>query len=188
MINKMVTMGMVILWMVLMLGCASSTPEKAVSPESQSILKLDESFDPFSLKDEDIVFPVPKQTKSRSEPSYLPVEENIPIENQFLENKLIEGFRIQLLSTKDLESATRSKAMVQERLSNLPLKFYLEFDSPYYKVRAGDFKTREEAESMRGIIRSRGYPQAWIVKTKVWSNPDFPAPSDSSAVSHPEIN
>ncbi len=188
MIIKMVTMGVVSLWIVMILGCASSKPEKAVSSEPQSVLKFDESFDPFSLKDEDIVFPVPKQTKSLSEPSYLPAEENIPIESQLLENKLIEGFRIQLLSTKDLENATRSKAMAQERLSNLPLKFYLEFDSPYYKVRAGDFKTREEAESMRGIIRSRGYPQAWIVKTKVWSNPDFPAQSDSSAVGNPEIN
>lgn len=188
MIIKMVIIGVASLWMVLILGCASSKPEKAVSSEPKSVLKFDESFDPFSLKDEDIVFPAPKQTKSYSEPSYLPAEENIPIENQLLENKLIEGFRIQLLSTKDLESANRSKAMAQERFSHLPLKFYLEFDSPYYKVRAGDFKTREEAESMRGIIRSRGYPQAWIVKTKVWSNPDFPAQTDSSAVGSPEIN
>jgi len=63
----------------------------------------------------------------------------------------------------------------------------LEFDSPYYKVRLGDFHIREEAEEIREIVRSRGYPKAWIVKSKIWSNPEFPALEDSTEVDSPEL-
>jgi hypothetical protein len=174
--------------LLVLAGCASSSKPVASTQASAESKKIDESFDPLSLNDEDIVFPLPEQLNKVEKPSNLPPEEMTPAESLQVENKLMEGFRLQLLSTKDLESATRSKAMAQEQFSDLQLKFYLEFDSPYYKVRTGDFKTRKEAEAVRGMVRSRGYPQAWIVKTKVWSNPEFPAAEDSSQLGTPEIN
>ena len=50
---------------------------------------------------------------------------------------------------------------------------YVEFDSPYYKVRIGDFTDRDKATEFREIAREKGYPSPWIVKTKVWSNPSL---------------
>jgi hypothetical protein len=188
MLDSTVKYGMSLLVLLVLFGCASSPKPVTSDATSSDSRKIDETFDPLSLKDEDIVFPQPKQLDKTEQPSYLPAEKTVPAESLQVENKQLEGFRLQLLSTKDLESATRSKAMAQEQFSDLQLKFYLEFDSPYYKVRTGDFKTRQEAESMRGIVRSRGYPQAWIVKTKIWSNPEFPAVEDSSQLSTPEIN
>jgi hypothetical protein len=180
--------GIIIFIILVLAGCASSSRKATTTAASGELEKIDESFDPLSLNDEDIVFPQPKQIKSIEQPSDLPPEENIPAESLLQENKLIEWFRLQLLSTKDLASATRAKAMAQEQFSDLQLKFYLEFDSPYYKVRAGDFKTREEANALRGTVRSRGYPQAWIVKTKVWSNPEFPASESDDQLDSPDIN
>jgi len=93
-----------------------------------------------------------------------------------------------LLSTKDLENATRAKAIAMEQFTDVKVKFYLEFDSPNYKVRLGDFRTREEAEEIREIVRSMGYPKAWIVKSKIWSNPEFPSIEDSTVVNSPEFD
>jgi hypothetical protein len=188
MLLSIVKSGLIIIILLVLAGCASSSIQTTTTAASSASEKMDESFDPLSLDDEDIVFPQPTQKRSIEQPSDLPPGENIPAESLSPENKLIEGFRLQLLSTKDLASATRSKAMAQEQFSDLPLKFYLEFDSPYYKVRAGDFKTREEADALRGTVRSRGYPQAWIVKTKVWSNPEFPASEDNDQLDSPDIN
>jgi hypothetical protein len=120
-------------------------------------------------------------------PVYLPVEDSVNFKTALEENKQIDGFRIQLLSTKDLENATRAKAIAMEQFIDVRVKFYLEFDSPYYKVRLGDFHDREEAEEIREVVRSRGYPKAWIVKSKIWSNPEFPALDDSTEVDTPEL-
>ena len=121
-------------------------------------------------------------------PVYLPFEEPVDIETAIEENVQLDGFRIQLLSTKDLENATRAKAIAVEQFNDVKVKFYLEFDSPNYKVRLGDFRTREEAEEIREIVRSMGYPKAWIVKSKIWSNPEFPSIEDSTVVDSPELD
>jgi len=180
--------GIIIFMLLVLAGCASSSKQTTPGAGSSGLEKIDESFDPLSLNDEDIIFPQSKQKKNIEQPPDIPPEANIPLETLSQENKLIEGFRLQLLSTKDLGSATRSKAMAQEQFSDLQLKFYLEFDSPYFKVRAGDFKTREEAEALRGTVRSRGYPQAWIVKTKVWSNPESSATEGNNQLDSPDRN
>jgi len=87
-------------------------------------------------------------------------------------NVLTDGFRIQIFSTKDLEKAVAIKQIAIEQLESLNVKAYLDFDSPYYKIRIGDFLNQENAENSIGFIRSLGYPSAWIVPAKVWTNPE----------------
>ena len=169
-------------------GCASSKKEQASSPDIDSRSRLDETFDPMSLNDDDLKFKEPEIKVNEESPQYLPILE---LEEDTLRtplNELIEGFRVQLLSTKDLENATRAKAIATEQFSDVQVKFYLEFDSPYYKVRLGDFKTRAAAEYTRELVRSRGYPKAWIVKSKIWSNPEFPVEEDSTLIDSPEFD
>jgi hypothetical protein len=172
----------------LTLGCASSKKEKLPSSDSDGISTLDESFDPFSLNDDDIKFKEPEARVTDESPRYLPDVQPVQDTTISLPNELVEGFRIQILSTKDLENATRAKSIAMEQFSDVQVKFYLEFDSPYYKVRLGDFTKREDAEETREVVRSRGYPKAWIVKTKIWSNPEFPAPADSTEIDSPEFD
>jgi len=183
--------SMFLIFVVLMssfLGCASSKKEKVTPGVPETSGRLDESFDPLSLEEEDdLAFKTTQPQAVRETPVYLPLEEPGNQENIPVVNREMEGFRIQLLSTKDLESATRAKAIAMEQFEDVRVKFYLEFDSPYYKVRLGDFQSREEAEDVREIVRSRGYPKAWIVKSKVWSNPEFPILEDSTVVDSPEM-
>jgi hypothetical protein len=169
-------------------GCASSKKERPSSPDTESRSLLDETFDPLSLNDDDLKFEEPEIKVKEESPRYLPMLELDTDTLQTPLNELMEGFRVQLLSTKDLENATRAKAIATEQFSDVRVKFYLEFDSPYYKVRLGDFKTRAAAENTRELVRSRGYPKAWIVKSKIWSNPEFPVEEDSTFIDSPEFD
>ncbi len=175
--------GLVILFLA---SCASTKKKESAEPAGGGAAKMDESFDPLSLNDDDLTFESAQRKMEKEAPVYLPREEAPQMDTVASNNHLVDGYRIQLLSTKDLESASRAKAIAMEQFSDIHVKFYLEFDSPYYKVRLGDFKTREEAEHIRGVVRSRGYPNAWIIKTKVWSFPEFPTQKDSLSVDTPD--
>lgn len=155
-------------------GCTSSkavsTPERVAEPESN---KIDESFDPVMLQDEDIEFPASKTPVQSGE--NLPLGEGsdtqLPV---VVENKLVEGFRVQLFATQDIEKATLEKKEAEFSFAEDQIPVYIEFDSPMYKVRIGDCTTRDEAEQLRELARRKGYSTSWIVKTKVNTVPNLP--------------
>jgi len=155
-------------------GCSSSrtvsTPERVAEPESN---RIDESFDPVMLQDKDVEFPASKTPLQSGEK--LPLNEGsdtqLPI---VVENKLIEGFRVQLFATQDIEKATLEKKEAEFSFAEDQIPVYIEFDSPMYKVRIGDCSTRDEAEQLRELARRKGYSTSWIVKTKVNTIPNFP--------------
>ncbi len=172
-----------------LMGCAGTSrkpPEP--QPEAPTVLEetsgMDENFDPLTLNDDDITFPAESQAIAPEMPMQIPPEQKEPAAP---DNEKVDGFRVQIFSTKNLENATQAKAIAEEQFATLNLHCYLEFDSPYYKVRVGDFKTREEAEHYRDIIRSMGYPNAWIVKTKVFLHPGnlVPTSGDEQPVNEP---
>ena len=92
------------------------------------------------------------------------------------ESKLIEttaetipGFRIQISSTTEIDTANAMKS----ELSTLPesVGIYVIYDSPYYKVRIGDFLSRPDANQLLKNLVERGYTDAWIVADRVLKNP-----------------
>ena len=171
-----------------LLGCAGTakkqpTPPPQPKPVVEENNGMNESFDPLTLNDDDITFPAEKVVVTPETPVSTPREQENPLPSA---NQKVDGFRIQIFSTKNLENANQAKSIAEEQFAEMNLHCYLEFDSPYYKVRVGDFKTREEAERYRDIIRSMGYPNAWIVKTKVYSNPVNSASTPDSEPNPPE--
>jgi len=169
MLLKSFQFGIVSVFIItLVLSCSSSrkttrddTPEKT-SPQ------YDESFDPLRLNEDEIVFTEEPKTTARNDRTDRIDISQEPTEK---EDKLVDGFRIQLFATKDIESATIAKKEAQFVFADDSLNIYVEFDSPYYKLRVGDFIDRDKAEQFREIARGKGYSSSWIVKTKVWSNP-----------------
>lgn len=62
------------------------------------------------------------------------------------------GFRLLVVNTNKRDEAIAAKTKVY---SNFPeLKAYLIYQSPYFKLKAGNFKTREEAQQYQ---KSLGY-------------------------------
>lgn len=73
---------------------------------------------------------------------------------------MIKGFRLQVISTTNRDIALRTKA---DLLSRYPEhKAYLLFQSPYFKVRFGNFLKREDAEKIRKLLNKQ-YPQGVFV-------------------------
>ncbi|RTZ96649.1 MAG: hypothetical protein DSY36_00660 [Candidatus Neomarinimicrobiota bacterium] len=44
---------------------------------------------------------------------------------------------------------------------------YVDFETPNYKVRIGDFIERESAESLQQDLVQMGYNSAWILRSRI---------------------
>ena len=105
------------------------------------------------------------------------------------ESEMIQGFRVQLLATTDIDEVTSRKALLEQ---NFPTEwFYVEFDPPVYKLRAGNFATRYEADRFARTLAVQGFPDAWSVPARVLKNPPpvpprqpAPSPDSTNATNH----
>lgn len=60
------------------------------------------------------------------------------------------GFRVQVLTTNRRNDANDAKAKAMQL--HPEHRSYIDFQAPYFKVRIGDFKTREEANELRNKL------------------------------------
>lgn len=96
----------------------------------------------------------------------------------------LQGFRVQLLSTNNYDDAL---ALRNELNIHYPdLWIYTVYETPAYKIRAGDFINRSEAKAVADKLQQDGYTTAWIVPDRVIINqppkPPLPEPIDSTSV------
>ena len=56
----------------------------------------------------------------------------------------VQGYRILVINTNDRAKATEAKARIYQKFRELPA--YLMYQSPFYKLKVGNFREREEAE------------------------------------------
>src|SRR5687767_9676505 len=82
----------------------------------------------------------------------------------------IQGYRILVISTNDRNKATTAKTKIYQEFPEL--KAYLMYQSPYMKLKVGDFKSREEAEPYLPAIQ-RFFPSGvYIIRDVIEVNPD----------------
>ncbi len=81
----------------------------------------------------------------------------------------VPGFRVQILTTQTLDKAIKVKAEADSLLPNYNV--YIVYDSPYYKVRVGNYRARYEANQAVTYIAEHGFPGAWLVPDNVFRNP-----------------
>ena len=62
----------------------------------------------------------------------------------------MKGYRLMVLNTNKREEAIDAKTKLYTRFPSL--KSYLTYQAPYFKVKAGNFKTRDEAERYRKTL------------------------------------
>ncbi|MEW5798649.1 MAG: SPOR domain-containing protein [Bacteroidota bacterium] len=95
----------------------------------------------------------------------------------------LQGFRVQLIATTEYDQAITLRNELNVRYPDLWI--YTVYESPMYKVRAGDFSNRYEAKTLLDKIQADGYRAAWIVPDKVIKNqppkPPLPTQIDSTA-------
>ena len=97
-----------------------------------------------------------------------PVETAVPLSNP-APPELVQGFRVQIYASTSIDQASEQKGIAEELFPEE--WFYLVFDPPTYKIRAGNFLTRFEADRFLKELESEGFRDAWIVPDKVQKNP-----------------
>jgi hypothetical protein len=89
-----------------------------------------------------------------------------------------QGFRVQVISTNKRTEANDIKARVMQLYPDY--RTYLDYQAPYFKVRIGDFKTREEATDLREKI-SNSFPGGiFVVPAIINLSPEKEAGNEES--------
>jgi SPOR domain len=72
-----------------------------------------------------------------------------------------ESYRIQLYTSKLYGPASKELNIAREVFDQ---KVWMDYEVPYYKIRVGDFSSRDEAEKYLPTVREAGYESAWVVR------------------------
>jgi len=150
--------------LVFIFGCGTTQKAVKVQPDqAEKTSSYDESFDPLSLKDDDIVIKPASESGEEQAESAKKTEkkEDTQIQTE------VDGYRVQLLATRSIESATLIKQKAEEQFLPYNYKVYWSFEAPFYKIRIGDVLKRTDAEAIRDLAKSLGYDQAFPVRSKV---------------------
>jgi len=76
----------------------------------------------------------------------------------------LDGFRIQLFSGSERNKANQLKAQFLRQYPEVPV--YLSYQQPFFKLRAGDFRTRTEAQNLYHKLL-KDYGEVLIVPDKI---------------------
>lgn len=160
---------------LLISACATteSSTEESASPDSEESGNLADDYIDEELDDTESML---LQTRSSLSNHYS--GDLVFIPDIYLEEIVVEererdpyaGFRVQLLSTRDVAEADSVRdhfvSWADSVISGYEADAYVVFRSPNYRVRAGDFRDREQAIHFSGLLKSR-YPDAWVVHERI---------------------
>jgi len=90
---------------------------------------------------------------------------DIPRDTLIVQEEVIQGFRIQIFSSSNVDETTLMKNLALEKFVGDSI--YVVYDAPVYKVRVGDFVNRYEANQRLPEFIEKGYRDAWIVPDRI---------------------
>jgi len=156
-------------------GCSSSSPAATEGPEQPGVeapveLSDYETFDPGNYPDQ---FTDDREELSHDVPAAL-------LENRADAGvaRIVPGYRIQVFSSVDRDEAIDSEERIKvwiESLSDstrlqydipVTLPVYNQFNQPLYRIRVGDFTSRERAEGIMSLV-ARYFPRVFVVPDQV---------------------
>jgi hypothetical protein len=97
---------------------------------------------------------------------------------------MVPGFRVQLVATSSIDEVNTRKTQAEEAFPGE--WFYIEFDPPSYKLRAGNFQTRFDADRFARTLAARGFGDAWTVPEHVFQSPPPPPPLAKTPAAAPD--
>ena len=77
---------------------------------------------------------------------------------------IFEGYRVQILATRYYEYADSIAISISNRITD---SVYVEYETPNYKVRVGDFINRDAAEYLQQELFNLGYKSTWILRSRI---------------------
>ncbi len=73
-----------------------------------------------------------------------------------------DGYRVLVLITDNIEEANQVKADVY--FSQTFYEVYIDFEPPFYKVKAGDFDSQKSADDLRFKLNQLGHKEAKVIR------------------------
>jgi cell division septation protein DedD len=159
----------------LVAGCGKSAPpETDVDAEGEWEVRVESPLDTLVVPPDDIGA-APPDTTGYTPPdpaavaaatavaaagdSTAPAQPEVPDPRDFT-----PGWRVQVFASSNLQLADEEA----ERLrGEVEVPVYVEFEPPFYKVRAGNFLVKQDAEEFRDAVKRRGWDSAWVTETLV---------------------
>ena len=87
------------------------------------------------------------------------------VTSRMTSNGLFKGYRLQVLNTRSRDDAFKTKANL---LENFPAeKVYVLYQSPYFKVRIGNFVNRNDADSFKKQLSLFIKQPAYVVEDAI---------------------
>jgi len=92
--------------------------------------------------------------------------EQLSILDSLIKNRsaTIDGFRLQIFESSSVDQATKKFKKFKKILSD---SLYLTFEAPFYKVRYGDFISKEEAETEKKKLSKKGLKNIWTIRSRI---------------------
>jgi len=100
-------------------------------------------------------------------PESAPADTAMPTEDDAPVNRMV--YRIQLFTSVNFADAT---AVRDEATNDFQQEVRVDFETPYYKVRVGSFKSAQEADALLQTARQVGYRGAWVVRVRAPAEED----------------
>jgi hypothetical protein len=154
---------LIIIFLIILISSCSSNKQLKKGEKSNAGTKsyINENFDPLILNDYDIKIKEKSITEATSD-----IDDSLlnEMNNSTTDVAEVPGYRVQICAVPDEVSA---REIQREAILKMNENIYLIYDSPYYKVRIGDCTSRFEADKLQQTAISKGFDQAWVVKTRV---------------------
>ncbi|MDZ7291204.1 MAG: SPOR domain-containing protein [candidate division KSB1 bacterium] len=153
----------------LIVGCGST--KKATRAEKSTPVKetrqsqtagqavLNEDFDPMTLKAPE--FRIPSRQVVQKKETLNLATPSVAADTSW---QTVPGYQVQLLQTEDAKLARET---AREAIVTLVTEVEITYEAPYYKVRAGRFTNRYDAEQLQNLATEKGYVNCWVVRTQV---------------------
>jgi hypothetical protein len=92
--------------------------------------------------------------------------EQLSILDSLIKNRsaTTDGFRLQIFESSSVDQATKKFNKFKKILSD---SLYLTFEAPFYKVRYGDFVSKEEAETEKKKLSKKGLKNIWTIRSRI---------------------
>lgn len=148
---------------LMLLSSCAPTKEVSRKPPQKPLEEHEREFDPSDYRRPDTV----ATAVVREVKPIIPEPEEVWVERK----ERVMGFRVQLHSTTSIDEAQQALSTYRSRLDSLEIdagRIDMVFDAPYYKIRAGDFMVKGEADMLTDTLRAEGIPEAWVVRDNIF--------------------
>ncbi|MBT8379202.1 MAG: SPOR domain-containing protein [Ignavibacteria bacterium] len=153
------------------LGCSASTGSRYEKKEVKNVEQRNENNEQIE-EDFDIT---PYKTDIELETEQMPTGK-LPNdvwyqydESESGSNKKVigttDGYRVQVIATDDIEEANQTRSEIYVKTTNK--KVYVNFEPPFYKVKVGDFTSRNDADDLKFMLNQLGYKESRVVQETV---------------------